>query len=203
MGNIEIFNSIANQYDTPDRIKIAKIAAKELRKYIINGKVKTAIDYGCGTGLVGMELMDEFNSLSFIDASSSMINIVEQKIETLRISSAKALCLDAESTGQLNLQTDYIFLVQVLLHVKDIEPFLANLYKLLNNNGHLLIVDFDYNESVVSEHVHSGFKQQQLIQILEKTGFVDLSAKTFYHGNNIFMNSNASLFVLDAAKTNQ
>lgn len=56
MGNIEKFDCIASQYDTFDRIEVAKIIADTIRTYVIDGKGKSAIDYGCGTGLVGMQL---------------------------------------------------------------------------------------------------------------------------------------------------
>lgn len=34
MGNIEKFDMVANQYDTPKRIKISKIISDNIRKYI-------------------------------------------------------------------------------------------------------------------------------------------------------------------------
>lgn len=33
-----------------------------------------------------------------------------------------------------------------------------------------------------------------------KIGFVESNAEIFYHGKNIFMNQDASFFILDAAK---
>ncbi|WP_010050948.1 class I SAM-dependent methyltransferase [Carnobacterium maltaromaticum] len=200
MGNIDVFNRVASKYDTPERSEIAKITAKEIQKHIVNGKDKTAIDYGCGTGLVGLELVADFETLLFADASQSMVEVVETKIEQATIRNAKTLLLDIEEVSNSDIQVDYIFLVQVLLHVQDIHPLLSNLYKLLKPNGHLLIVDFDYNEQVNSDKVHNGFKQQELIQLMGKIGFVESNAEIFYHGKNIFMNQDASFFILDAAK---
>ena len=79
MGNIDVFERIANNYDTPDREKIAKITANSiLKKLSPQSSAQIAIDYGCGTGLVGMNLLDAFNTVIFADASQNMINIVKK-----------------------------------------------------------------------------------------------------------------------------
>ncbi|TFI75607.1 hypothetical protein [Carnobacterium divergens] len=134
MGNIQVFEKIAPNYENDERRKIAKIIADAIRQQNPQGNQQTAIDYGCGTGLVGMESL------------------------------------------------------------------LSNLYQSLNRNGQLLIIDFDYNEAIVSDNVHSGFKQQELIQTMKKIGFTDVKSTTFYHGSQLFMNQDASLFMLEATK---
>ncbi len=62
MGNTDKFEMIATMYDTPDRIHIAKLSADAIQEYLVNTKDKSAIDFGCGTGLVGMILLEEFKS---------------------------------------------------------------------------------------------------------------------------------------------
>ncbi len=44
---------IAAMYDTPERIQIVKVSSYAIRKYLVDPKSKNAIDFGCGTGLVG------------------------------------------------------------------------------------------------------------------------------------------------------
>lgn len=200
MGNIEKFNYIANQYDTPERVAIAKIIADTIRAYVQNGKEKDAIDYGCGTGLIGIQLLNDFQSMLFIDASSNMIEQVKQKIDQLNINNATMLCCDFETQSSTDLRADYVIVVQTLLHIKEIEPVLSQLYHVLNKGGHLLIVDFDKNDSVVSDDVHNGFEQGFLINTMKKLGFTNVNAETFYHGNKLFMNRDASLFIMDAMK---
>lgn len=201
MGNINIFENMAHKYDTVERIEASKMIAEELRQHIIAGKEKTAIDYGCGTGLVGLQLLGDFDSVTFADASENMIQVVEAKIEQGQITNGATICLDLETAFQPNISADYIFLVQVLLHIKEITPLLEKLYQMLNEAGHLIIVDFDYETSVVSDKVHSGFQQEQLLQVMEEIGFGHSESKTFYHGKNIFMNQDASMFILEAVKT--
>ena len=200
MGNTDKFDSIANSYDNPERIHIAKVASDAIKEYLGDAKSKSAIDFGCGTGLVGMNLVSEFESLLFMDTSENMLDIVKRKITDAGALNARTLCFDFETSGQPDLRADYIFMAQVLLHIQDYEALLAKLHAVLNEEGHLLIVDFNKNDKVVSELVHSGFDQDQLKESMLKIGFKDIQSKTIYSGTKLFMNQDVSLFIIDAKK---
>ena len=51
---MENFDEMAESYDTADRIERSKMFADEFKKYIKDSKNKTAFEFGCGTGLVGL-----------------------------------------------------------------------------------------------------------------------------------------------------
>lgn len=200
MGNTDKFEMIADVYDTPERIEIAKASADAIREYLVDSKEKNAIDFGCGTGLVGMNLLNDFSSVLFLDTSQNMIHQIKQKISDSNIRNADTLCFDFEKDSLSDLKVDYIFMVQVLLHISDVELVLSRLYQVLKEGGHLLIVDFDQNEKVVSEMVHSGFDQAELTDRMTKIGYKGIQSKTFYTGSKIFMGQDASLFILDSQK---
>lgn len=200
MGNTDKFEMIANIYDTPERIHIAKVSSSAIREYLVDTKSKNAIDFGCGTGLVGMNLLNDFKSILFLDTSQKMINQVKQKISSSNIQNAATFCFDFEKDSLSDLHADYIFMAQVLLHMNDIELVLSRLYEVLNERGHLLIVDFDKNEKIVSDMVHNGFDQIELTDIMRKIGYKDIQSKTFYTGSKIFMGHDASMFILDSKK---
>ncbi|UUZ84835.1 class I SAM-dependent methyltransferase [Paenibacillus sp. P26] len=200
MGNTDKFEMIANIYDTPERIQMAKESSDAIRNYLVDAKSKNAIDFGCGTGLVGMNLLNEFNSILFLDTSQNMINQVKQKITDFNIQNADTLCFDFEKESLSDLHADYIFMAQVLLHIQDVEFVLARLFDVLNEGGHLLIVDFNKNEKIVSDIVHNGFNPGELADIMTKIGYRDLQFKTFYTGSKIFMGHDASMFILESKK---
>ena len=200
MGNTDKFDSIANSYDNPERTRIAMVASDAIKEYLGDTRSKSAIDFGCGTGLVGMNLVNEFESLLFMDTSENMLDIVKKKITDVGALNARTLCFDFESSSQLDLRADYIFMAQVLLHIQDYEAVLAKLHAVLNDEGHLLIVDFNKNDKVVSELVHNGFDQEQLKALMLKIGFKDIRSKTIYSGTKLFMNQDASLFIMDGKK---
>lgn len=198
MGNKDIFDAISNSYDTPERISLADISADAIRSYLIDTHDKTAIDFGCGTGLIGINLFREFKSILFLDSSDKMIDVVKDKIARLKISNSTAMCYDLESDDIPDIKVDYIFMAQVLLHIKDYADILSKLRKMLNNNGHLIITDFDKNDMVVSDLVHNGFEQNELKELLRRLGFNNIQSKTIYNGEGIFMGKDASLLIMDA-----
>lgn len=200
MGNTDKFEMIASTYDTPRNIHIAKVASDAIREYIGSANDKSAIDFGCGTGLVGMNLLNDFESVLFLDTSPNMINQLKHKLAAANIKNANTLCFDFEKEERLDIQADYIFMVQVLLHIQDVEHILSRLYDVLNPGGHLIIVDFDKNEEIVSDLVHNGFEQEKLTELMTTIGYREIQSKTFYTGNNIFMGKDASLFILAAQK---
>ena len=200
MGNTDKFDMIADIYDTSERVLIAKMSAQAIRKFLVDTKNKDAIDFGCGTGIVGLELLDNFRSLLFLDSSQNMISQVNQKISGLKLQNAATLCFDFEKGSLSHLHADYIFMAQVLLHIHDVSPVLSKLYDILNEGGHLIIVDFDKNDSVVSDIVHNGFDQTDLAEKMTQAGFRYIQSHIFYTGSKIFMGQDASLFVLDSRK---
>lgn len=200
MGNTDKFEMMADRYDTPERIQIAKVSSNTIREYVVDAKSKNAIDFGCGTGLVGMNLLNDFNSMLFLDTSQNMIHQIEQKISSSNIQNAATLCFDVEKDSLTDLHADYIFMAQVLLHIKDFDLVLSRLYDTLEKDGHLIIVDFDKNEKIASDMVHNGFDQAELTDVMSKIGYRDIQSKTIYTGSKIFMGQDASLFVLDSHK---
>ncbi|MFP3380692.1 class I SAM-dependent methyltransferase, partial [Bacillus sp. SIMBA_069] len=89
---------------------------------------KNAIDFGCGTGLVGMSLLNDFHSVLFLDTSQNMINQIRQKISDFDIQNVDTLCFDFEKEALSDLHVDYIFMAQVLLHIHDVELVLSRLF---------------------------------------------------------------------------
>jgi predicted TPR repeat methyltransferase len=201
MGNTERFNAIADQYDAPERLAVANASANAIRRIIGSAYGKTAIDYGCGTGLVGLQLLDLFENILFVDASQAMIRQVEAKITACHIGSAHTQCRDFLENPPAELEADYVFLVQVLLHEKRHKALLELMSGLLKPGGHLIIIDFNKNEQVVSPDVHNGFHQSSLCESLRSLSLEVVLSETFYNGERLFMNKDASMFIIDCKKS--
>ncbi len=208
MGNTEKFQMMAHQYDTADRIVNAKLSADMIREAFDakESKGKNAMDFGCGTGLVGLSLLDVFDTMTFLDTSSNMLEIVAKKVEANMDGASsdqnriKLLCVDLEADNAIEGSWDVIFMVQVLLHVSDPMALIAKLYRHISPSGKLIIIDFDENEAVKSDLVHAGFNQTVLAKGLEQLGFKGITSKTFYEADNLFMKQRASQFIMVAEK---
>ncbi|MGD9559757.1 MAG: class I SAM-dependent methyltransferase [Oscillospiraceae bacterium] len=195
-----VFDEIALRYDTPERAQVAETIAAEIRRQLGDVPGQSAIDYGCGTGLVGLPLAGFFRALLMVDASPNMVEVVRQKIEAAHLQNVSALCADFAEKVPPGLAADVVIAAQVLLHIPNTENILRQLYAVLSPGGRLLIVDFDKNEAVWHEKVHNGFVQAELIAQAKRAGFADACAHTFFRGQRLFMDQDASLFLLSAQK---
>ena len=96
---------------------------------------------------------------------------------------------------QINTSYDVVFLSLVLLHSGDYKALLTALREKLNSGGLLVLVDFNKNENVYHPKVYNGFEQTDIQQLFTELGLTDVQSHTFYEGQNIFMNKDASLFI--------
>lgn len=193
-----VFDEMASRYDNEERARVAGIIAAEIRGTLGDTQSQTAIDYGCGTGLVGLPLAGCFRQLLMVDSSPQMVELLQGKIERDRLTNVRALCADFAAGVPEDLQADIIFMAQVLLHIPDTQHILRQMRRLLPSCGRLIIVDFDKEESIDHPLVHNGFVQEDLMALARGAGFSAAQAHTFYHGQRLFMNQDASLFLLEA-----
>ena len=191
-----IFNRMAKKYDNEQRIELANTVAAEVRKHLPADSNKTLIDYGCGTGLIGLQFTDYFKQLIFSDISEGMMEVVDEKIKSGGIKNA-----ETRATDELNeSEADVIIVSLVMIHVPEYKELIKKLYTLLSESGQLIIADFDKNETVYHEKVHNGFTHDEMHSALIDAGFKTADIKTFYRGENIFMNKDASVFIASAVK---
>ena len=194
-----VFEQMAKRYDTEERIELAKVVVKEVRPELRNSKSKSLIDYGSGTGLVSLELSDLVDSVLLVDSSEQMLEVAKAKIAHKGITNAKVLYSDfTQETTEL--KADIVLMSLVLLHIPDTKKILQELFNILNDGGKLIIIDFDKNDKISHPKVHNGFSHEELKKRLSEVGFKSIEIKTFYHGNRIFMNQDASMFISSSIK---
>lgn len=194
-----VFEQMAKRYDTEERIELAKVIVKEVRPELRNSKSKSLIDYGSGTGLISLELSDLVDSILLVDSSKQMLEVAKAKISHKGITNSKVLYSDfTQETPEL--KADIVLMSLVLLHIPDTKKILQELFNILNNGGKLIIIDFDKNDKINHPKVHNGFSHEELKKRLSEIGFKSIEIKTFYHGNRIFMNQDASMFISSSIK---
>lgn len=75
-GTVMSFDNYAKNWDTDLRINRAKIIAKEIQNVIGCKKDCTAMEFGCGTGLISFNLVNWFKNITLIDSSKNIILII-------------------------------------------------------------------------------------------------------------------------------
>ncbi|MFC7782895.1 class I SAM-dependent methyltransferase [Rossellomorea sp. GCM10028870] len=194
-----VFEDMAKRYDTEERKELATVIVKEVRSKLQNSKSKSLLDYGSGTGLISLALSDLVDSILLVDSSEQMLEVAKAKISQKGITNSEVLYSDF-TQGTPDLKADIVLMSLVLLHIPETKKILQELFTILNDGGKLIIVDFDKNEQISHPKVHNGFDHENLKEKLSEVGFTSTEIKTFHHGQKIFMNQDASMFIASSMK---
>ena len=150
------FDKEASLWDEkPRRVELAKAVAKYAQKDCYE---KSVLDFGCGTGLVSLEL--DAKEILGVDLSCEMVKKFNQKAQMLG-KKAKAIC---EDVNNMNKKFDIIVSSMVFHHIKDIQEMLKILSEKLNKNGKLFIADLyledgTFHDKGNDDVFHFGFEK--------------------------------------------
>jgi len=201
------FDDYAKTWDTDKRINRAKKIANEIRNSIDSDIDCSAMEFGCGTGLVSFNLYDKLKKITLIDSSNGMLDILKSKINECKVNNMVISCPDILEENSLDMKFDVIYNSMVLHHINDTEAIIKKFYELLNKDGYLCIVDLDeedgsFHKKYTDFDGHNGFNQEKLKSILLKIGFDDIESNTFYYDEKIIdgQKINYSLFLMKARK---
>ena len=202
------FDDVAREWDNEKRIDRAKIIADKIKTTISVAENKTAMEFGCGTGLISFNLSHVFENITLIDNSQGMINVVNEKIKKLNLENINSYCYDLVENS-LDEKYHIIYSSMALHHILDIDKILKKFYNMINSNGTLCIVDlneddgrFHKNEAGFSGH--NGFSKEWMKNILEANKFSNVKSQTFYKSSKKIDDEEVeySLFIITADKIN-
>ena len=206
MGNS--FDEKAATWDeNPRRIKLVEKVWNVLQNEIDFDQVRTVLDYGCGTGLLGYKMVNEVDHIYFCDTSIPMLEQVKLKKEFYKHDNVQILNADFTVEIPEIKPVDLIVSMLVLHHVKDIDKLIKSFTPVLNANGMFCWVDLDkedgsFHDDNTGIH-HFGFSKDELRNYLEKNGF-----EIEFYNKQLFVAKDRDgdiqkypLFVLMAKKT--
>lgn len=179
------FDDEARKWDTEDKIQLAKIISDEMKKSVNMNEYKNALEFGCGTGLIGFNLLEYFDHMTLIDSSEGMIQVLNEKIKSSGILKIEGELADIYNDTSWNKTFDFIFSSLSLHHVLDTKLVLKKLYESLEDGGEVCIVELDTDDGSFHRHIsnydgHDGFDQKEFSRKFEEAGFKNVEAKTFY-----------------------
>jgi ubiquinone/menaquinone biosynthesis C-methylase UbiE len=180
------FDMRSVSWDTDKRVKRAKIIAEQIAHTAKLKKSYSALEFGCGTGLISFHLYDKLKDITCIDTSQGMIETLNSKIQQNKVDNMTAYQHNIDDGHLLTPKYDLIYTSMALHHIIDIDTTLANLYKLLKTDGHLCIVDLDEDDGSFHKleadfSGHHGFNQNQLKEVLGQIGYKEVESHTFYN----------------------
>ena len=175
MTNHNAFDSMAKDWDNNPRIiKMACNFADHIKQYVPLSRQTRALDFGCGTGQVSMHLHPMVNSVTMVDTSEGMLEVLRQKLAKNVIDNMHIHCGDLFQTTLAEHSFDLAYTLMALHHVKQVLPVLERFYQLLKPGGYLCIGDLEPEDgSFHGEEmdVRLGFNPTVLQKQLEDSGF--------------------------------
>lgn len=177
-ANVNYFDRTALDWDTqPRRVELARAVGEAVVRQVPLTKEMDVLDYGCGTGLVGLFLHRHVRSVTGADSSPAMLQVLHEKIRCGGLERMQTTRLDLLLDSVPESRYHLIVSNMVLHHVDRIDILLAAFLEMLLPGGFLAIADLDEEpglfhdpEAAKSVH-HHGFDRRSLIACLDHAGF--------------------------------
>lgn len=160
----------------PKKIERAQVVAREIIGFIKPDKKLSAIEFGCGTGLLSFELKDSFQKITLVDSSEGMIKVLKEKILAAGVKNFSPILIDISKEDIKITKHDVIYTLMTLHHMPDINKTLKTFHSIQKEDGYLCIVDLvkeDGSFHALGNDVneHNGFDRIELTEILLKNNF--------------------------------
>jgi ubiquinone/menaquinone biosynthesis C-methylase UbiE len=168
--------------ENPGRVKTAKDIAASIISNVSLTPDMDALEFGCGTGLVSLQLQPLVRSITGVDSSNGMLEVFRSKIARLKLTNVNTVFLNPERGDSLTGTYQLVVSSMTLHHLPDFRPLLGQLYAVTAPGGHLCIADLDAEEGRFHDNntgvFHFGFDRESLRTEVEAAGFVNTAFVT-------------------------
>jgi len=169
--------------EQPARLVLTRAIAEAVRTQVPLHPSMTALDFGCGTGLLSLALQPVLHRVIGIDSSSGMLEKMQEKSQAMHLDNVETRLLDLTSEAPpADLHAELIFSAMALHHIADLPRLLQVFCQLLSPGGWLALADLDSEDGSFHPDLtgvyHSGIDRAWLQAQLETLGFHHLRATT-------------------------
>ena len=179
------FDERARDWDSdPDKVERARAVADAIRKAIPLSNEMSALEYGCGTGLLSFALQSYLGQITLADTSLGMLEVLGEKIASAGMTNMKPVRLDLASEPLPPERYDLTYSLMTLHHIHHVNDMLIKFHDLLLPGGYLLVADLDKEDGSFhtdgTKDVHLGFDRAALQKAVEAAGFGNVAFSTAY-----------------------
>jgi len=172
------FDQSALTWDLAERrVALAHAVAQATATRLPLSKAQTVLDFGCGTGLVTLELAARVASITGADTSSGMLEALEAKAEA-QGTPVHLLRLDPAGTTDLGGPYDLIVSSMTLHHIADVPALFRQFIQHLRPGGQIALADLDEEDGSFHDATlsipHCGFPRELIRTWLEDAGFREI-----------------------------
>ena len=171
-------------YDNPQTISLAKETTDIIKQQINLPKDAIILDFGAGTGLLGLNFINEVKHIIFQDVSNGMLDYLQYKCDTQGIKNYTIFNGIMEDF-KAEEKVDLILAGMVLHHIEDLKSLFNKFLEMLKPKGYICITDLVKDAPMFNigghkhQHVmpHKGFDAEELCENIKKWGFVTTEIK--------------------------
>jgi ubiquinone/menaquinone biosynthesis C-methylase UbiE len=179
------FDERAKDWDSdPMKVHRSKTVADAIRNAIPLKRDMSALEYGCGTGLLSFALQSDLGQITLADTSQGMLDVLVEKIAASGVTNMRPLRLDLMVDPVPNSPFDLIYSLMTLHHIEDAKGMLKKFHALLRPGGRLCVSDLDKEDGTFHTDgrtdVHLGFERSELQNWVEDAGFSGVKFSTAY-----------------------
>jgi len=179
------FEERAKDWDSdPKKVERARAVAEAIRNAISLSADMSALEYGCGTGLLSFALQSDLGQITLADTSQGMLDVLAEKISASGVTNMRPTRLDLATDPLPAERFDLTYSLMTLHHIEDAKGILKKFHDLLNPLGKLVIADLDKEDGSFhtdgTTDVHLGFERSELQRWVEDAGFVDVKFSTAF-----------------------
>jgi ubiquinone/menaquinone biosynthesis C-methylase UbiE len=179
------FDKAAATWDEkPRRRLLAEAVAAGIAGSVQLHREQQVLEYGCGTGLCGLQLAPGVGHLTAVDTSAGMLEELRKKCRALGLENVTPVLIEPDNWPLPAAAYDLVFSSMVLHHVAATRTLLQNFQRALRPDGWLALADLDLEDGTFHDDpsgvAHHGFDPPVLMSALQELGFVDLETRTVH-----------------------
>ena len=200
----EHFDKAAATWDQkPRRVQLAEKISGAIARLPLS-KNMSAMEFGCGTGLVSLTLAPKLKSLIALDTSQGMLDVLQEKIDEQQLTNMH--CRNADIfADSYKEQYDLIFCSMTLHHLKDADAVLKRFAELLNPGGYLAVADLvtedgSFHDPAIKGIYHKGFDTEQLGETLTALSMTDIHTEIVHTIKKETTQKEYAIFLLTGQK---
>ncbi len=179
------FDQKARNWDKdPARIARTETFARNVIDFMKPDGSQSALEFGCGTGLLGFALKDHFKSVTLADTSAGMLEVVKEKIASLQNPNVSPLLADLLEEEVPLPPFDLLTSMLTFHHIPSPANAFQKLSKLIKTGGFMIIADVmpedgSFHEAGEFQLVHTGFSKDQIYLWFQQAGLQPLLYSEF------------------------
>jgi len=177
------FNTEAATWDeNPGRVTMAHDVARAILGTVQPGPDMDVLDFGCGTGLLTLALQPYVRTITAVDSSQGMLDVLDAKIRARSLTNVRTRLVNLDRGDKLPGPFDLVVSSMTFHHIRDVGMLLDRIAGVLKPGGRIAVADLDSDEGKFHDSdegvFHNGFDRCVMMKSFEAAGFSSVRNRT-------------------------